>query len=180
MATRAYGEIVDHVMEGGLPSSTFLTAIRLGYMSDSGVMAHFKNINGNVHKELKNAGILYNEPKIDLVPILDHFIKAQVIKADAQGKKWLRDRFPSTKTKIEASKKKYVQMAAKLKAAEEGKDAVKHKDAQKKTQTQLEAKMKTAKAAVMTAKKPSKTFKCCGPPKLEKKIRNATVHMSLM
>jgi hypothetical protein len=29
MATRAYGEIVDHVMEGGLPSSTFLTAIRL-------------------------------------------------------------------------------------------------------------------------------------------------------
>lgn len=133
-------------------------------MSDSGVMAHFKNINGNVHKELKNAGILYNEPKIDLVPILDHFIKAQVIKADARGEEWLRDRFPSTKTKIEASKKKYVQMAAKLKAAEEGKDAVKHKDAQKKTQTQLEAKMKTAKAAVMTAKKPSKTFKCCGPP----------------
>jgi hypothetical protein len=175
MATKAYDEIVDSAMEGGTPSSTFLTAIRLvspilidtsvvtdarvkvygvyGYMSDAGVMAHFKNINGNVQKELKNAGLLYNEPKIDLVPIWNDFIKAQFLKADAHGKKWLSDRFPSTKTKIEASRKKYVQMATKLKAAEEGKDAVKHKDAQKKTQTQLEAKVKTAEAAVTAAKK---------------------------
>ena len=175
MDIKVYDELVDFAMEGGILSINFLTAIRnvslilinmllttdarvqgfgvYGYMGNAGVMTHFKSINGNVQKELKNTGLLYNEPKINLVPIWDDFIKSQVLIADAHGKKWLRDRFLSIKTKIEATKKKHVQITAKLKAAEEIKDATKHKDTQKKTQTQLEAKVKVAEIAITAARK---------------------------
>lgn len=121
-------------------------------MNDPSVVTHLKSINSNIRKELGNAGVLYNEPKINLVPIWDDFIKGQFKKAEDHGKQWLRARFPATKIKIEAAKTKYVQMAAKLKSAEEGKDAVKHADVQKKAQTQLETKVKTQETAVTAAR----------------------------
>ncbi|KAJ4334689.1 hypothetical protein N0V95_009112 [Ascochyta clinopodiicola] len=157
MKSTIYDGMIDDAMKGAIPSGTFLSALRLvfgvyGYMTDSGVVAHLNSINGNIRKELSNAGALYNEPRINLVPIWDDFFKAQFTKAEDHGKKWLLTRFPATETKIEASRKKCTRLATTLKKAEEGKDAAKHADMQKKAQTELETKMKSQEGLVTTAK----------------------------
>jgi hypothetical protein len=122
-------------------------------MNSPGVVKKLKSINANIRLELSNTGYLYSDPKLDLVPMWDKFIAQKFTDAEKHGRKWLEKRFPDTKIKIEASRTKYRKLLDTLKKQESGKDAKKHADTQKKTQTQLESKMKSQKALVTTAEK---------------------------
>lgn len=122
-------------------------------MNSAGVVAHMKNINKNIRLELANAGALYNEPKINLVPIWDKFIAEHFKDMDTVAKAWVTARLPKTKSEIAAALKKYTVLTETLKKQETGKDAAKHAADQKKKQTTLEATMAKQKKDIADAKK---------------------------
>jgi len=122
-------------------------------MNSPGVVTHMKNINKNIRLELANAGALYNEPNIDLVPIWDKFIAEHFKNMDTEAKKWMTARLPETKSEIAETVKRYTALAETLKKQEMGKDAVKHAADQKKKQTALEATLARQKKDVVEAEK---------------------------
>lgn len=137
-----------------------------------------KNINKNVRLELANAGALYNEPKIALVPVWDAFMKAHFQAMNTAAKKWATARLPKTKSEIAAAIKKFSTLADTLKKAETGKDAAKHAADQKKKQTALETTLAKQKADVATAQtqvKAAKDLRATKPTPAgaEKKVRDA-------
>lgn len=147
-------------------------------MNAPGVVTHMKNINKNIRLELANAGALYNEPKVSLLPTWDAFMKQHFQAMDTAAKKWALARLPKTKSEIAAAIKKYTALADTLKKAETGPTASKHATDQKKKQTTLESTLTKQKADVAAAEKKvddAKKLRATRPKPAgaEKKVRDA-------
>jgi DNA repair exonuclease SbcCD ATPase subunit len=144
-----------------------------------------KNINKNIRLELANAGALYNEPKIALVPLWDAFLKQHFKTMDTKAKNWFVARLPKTKSEITTKIKTYTTLAETLKKAKTGKDAVKHAADQKQKQTALDATLVKQKKNVEDAKKKLDDLKKqragkTKPADIQKKIKAAKRELQKM
>ncbi|KAL1641723.1 hypothetical protein SLS61_009997 [Didymella pomorum] len=137
MEPETYKETVKNAVKGAVPSSDYLSALRL-----VNVMAKFRDINNNIKLELSNVGALTNQPNVDLIPIWNAFLVDRISKAESWGTAWLASRFPETEKEIDAAIKKYRAMYRQLQQEESGVKAAQHAASQKTRQNQLEQQLR--------------------------------------
>ncbi|KAK7185076.1 hypothetical protein DPSP01_002899 [Paraphaeosphaeria sporulosa] len=110
-------------MSGIVPSSVFLSAIRIGfavYHYMDTVQENLKKIDMNLRIELSHAGALTGQ-KVDLLPLWDAFLDNKFVEAEKHGKDWLTGRFERALKDITKTRKKYRALLTRMQKQEKGK-----------------------------------------------------------
>jgi hypothetical protein len=174
MATADYDEAVAGAVDGSMPSSVFLSSLRLvsgliridccnadtkqtfgvySYMNAPDIVDTMRTINTNIRLELSNAGSLTKQPQVNLVPLWDAFLTQHFTDVETSAEAWLKARMPKAKTGVKDAIVKYQKLLRQLNQKQTGPGAAAHAKTQKAKQTALEKELKAQTARRIQAEK---------------------------